>query len=190
MYYVPAEQQIIGFFKKKSNIWHFNNILALTNESLKDVVVNKVIDVKDVVKAKVMKETGCKFVLCELLNHLDFNYILQLTVTVIQAEDLPGMDMSGTSDPYVKLYLLPEKKKKVETKVHRKTLNPVFNETFIFKFSVAFNEITAKTLVFAIYDFDRFSKHDQIGQVSFDLEWKDIAPPPDDKEAVRYQRRK
>ena len=41
--------------------------------------------------------------------------------------------MSGTSDPYVKLYLLPEKKKKVETKVHRKTLNPVFNETFIFK---------------------------------------------------------
>ncbi|KIH62859.1 hypothetical protein ANCDUO_06854 [Ancylostoma duodenale] len=29
-----------------------------TKESLKDVVVNKVIDVKDVVKAKVMKETG------------------------------------------------------------------------------------------------------------------------------------
>lgn len=41
--------------------------------------------------------------------------------------------MSGTSDPYVKVYLLPEKKKKFETKVHRKTLNPVFNETFIFK---------------------------------------------------------
>ncbi|CAI2344020.1 unnamed protein product [Caenorhabditis sp. 36 PRJEB53466] len=117
----------------------------------------------------------------------------QLTVTVIQAEDLPGMDMSGTSDPYVKLYLLPEKKKKVETKVHRKTLNPVFNETFIFK--VAFNEITAKTLVFAVYDFDRFSKHDQIGQVLIPLgkidlgqvieEWKDIAPPPDDKEAEK-----
>lgn len=115
----------------------------------------------------------------------------QLSVTVIQAEDLPGMDMSGTSDPYVKLYLLPEKKKKVETKVHRKTLNPVFNETFIFK--VAFNEIGGKTLVFAIYDFDRFSKHDQIGQVLIPLgkidlgqvieEWKDIAPPPDDKEA-------
>ncbi|VDM08250.1 unnamed protein product [Wuchereria bancrofti] len=115
----------------------------------------------------------------------------QLAVTVIQAEDLPGMDMSGTSDPYVKLYLLPEKKKKVETKVHRKTLNPVFNETFIFK--VPFVEIASKTLVFAVYDFDRFSKHDQIGQVLIPLgkidlgqvieEWKDIAPPPDDKEA-------
>ncbi len=57
----------------------------------------------------------------------------QLSVGVIQASDLPGMDMSGTSDPYVKVYLLPDKKKKFETKVHRKTLNPVFNETFTFK---------------------------------------------------------
>lgn len=31
-----------------------------TKESLKDVVMGKVIDVKDVVKAKVMKETGSK----------------------------------------------------------------------------------------------------------------------------------
>lgn len=43
------------------------------------------------------------------------------------------MDMGGTSDPYVKVYLLPDKKKKFETKVHRKTLNPTFNEQFTFK---------------------------------------------------------
>jgi len=58
---------------------------------------------------------------------------LQLSVNIIEATDLPGMDMSGTSDPYVKVYLLPEKKPKFETRVHRKTLNPVFNETFVFK---------------------------------------------------------
>jgi len=58
---------------------------------------------------------------------------VQLSVGVIQAADLPGMDMSGTSDPYVKVYVMPDKKKKYETKVHRKTLNPVFNETFVFK---------------------------------------------------------
>lgn len=51
------------------------------------------------------------------------------------------------------VYLLPDKKKKFETKVHRKTLNPVFNETFNFK--VPYAEITTKTLVFAVYDFDR-----------------------------------
>ena len=52
---------------------------------------------------------------------------------MIKAEELPSLDMGGTSDPYVKVYLLPDKKKKFETKVHRKTLNPEFNETFVFK---------------------------------------------------------
>merc|ERR1711935_1187653 len=56
-----------------------------------------------------------------------------LAVSILQASDLPAMDMGGTSDPYVKAYLLPDRKKKHETKVHRKTLNPVFNETFNFK---------------------------------------------------------
>jgi len=45
------------------------------------------------------------------------------------------MDAGGSSDPYVKVFLLPDKKKKFETKVHRKTLNPVFNENFVFKVS-------------------------------------------------------
>lgn len=62
----------------------------------------------------------------------DFNSN-SLAVTVNQAEELPALDMGGTSDPYVKVYLLPDKKKKFETKVHRKTLNPVFSETFTFK---------------------------------------------------------
>lgn len=82
----------------------------------------------------------------------DFNNAC-LQVGVIEAENLPAMDMGGTSDPYVKLYLMPEKKKKQETKVHRKTLNPIFNEQFNFK--IPYAEITSKTLVFAVYDFDR-----------------------------------
>ena len=57
----------------------------------------------------------------------------QLLVGIIQAAELPALDMGGTSDPYVKVFLLPDKKKKFETKVHRKTLNPVFNEQFTFK---------------------------------------------------------
>ena len=73
-----------------------------------------------------------------LIKYFDTLFAFQLTVGVIQATDLPGMDMSGTSDPYVKVYLMPEKKK-FETKVHRKTLNPVFNETFLFKVSDTFD---------------------------------------------------
>ena len=46
------------------------------------------------------------------------------------------MDLGGMSDPYVKVYLLPDKNKKFETKVHRKTLEPVFNESFKFNVSL------------------------------------------------------
>lgn len=67
------------------------------------------------------------------LTFLPFVFLFQLMVGIIQAAELPAMDMGGTSDPYVKVYLLPDKKKKFETKVHRKTLNPVFNEQFTFK---------------------------------------------------------
>nr|XP_046206197.1 synaptotagmin-1-like [Oncorhynchus gorbuscha] len=93
---------------------------------------------------------------------MDYNFTENtLVVGILQACDLPAMDVGGSSDPYVKLYLLPDKKRKFETKVHRKTLNPTFNETFTFK--VPYSELGGRTLVMTVYDFDRFSKHDAIG---------------------------
>ncbi|XP_069696983.1 synaptotagmin-10-like isoform X2 [Periplaneta americana] len=86
-----------------------------------------------------------------------------LVVKVLEARDLPIKDMSGSSDPYVKVHLLPDRKKKFQTKVHRKNLNPVFNETFIF--SVGYEDLKQRYLQFSVYDFDRFSRHDLIGQV-------------------------
>ncbi|XP_063229106.1 synaptotagmin-10-like [Bacillus rossius redtenbacheri] len=86
-----------------------------------------------------------------------------LIVKVLEARDLPVKDMTGSSDPYVKVYLLPDRKKKFQTKVHRKNLNPVFNETFIF--SVSYEDLRKRYLQFSVYDFDRFSRHDLIGQV-------------------------
>lgn len=56
-----------------------------------------------------------------------------LTVKILKGQDLPAKDFSGTSDPFVKLYLLPDKKHKLETKVKRKNLNPHWNETFLFE---------------------------------------------------------
>ena len=65
-----------------------------------------------------------------------------------------------------KVFLIPETKgiKKFETKVHRKTLNPFFNETFQFK-NIPYADTFDKTLMFTIFDYDRFSKHDRIGEV-------------------------
>ncbi|XP_032533342.1 synaptotagmin-3 isoform X1 [Chiroxiphia lanceolata] len=87
----------------------------------------------------------------------------QLVVRVLRARDLPAKDSNGFSDPYVKIYLLPDRKKKFQTKVLRKTLNPEWDETF--SFGVPFAELPSRRLHFSVYDFDRFSRHDLIGQV-------------------------
>uniref|UniRef100_A0A8C3G5J3 Synaptotagmin n=1 Tax=Cyclopterus lumpus TaxID=8103 RepID=A0A8C3G5J3_CYCLU len=99
----------------------------------------------------------------------------KLTVGILQAADLISMDSGGTSDPYVKVQLLPEKKKKYDTKVHKKTLNPVFNETFVFK--VPYEELGGKTLMMSVYDYDRFSKHDVIGDVKIPMNTIDLGRP-------------
>lgn len=86
-----------------------------------------------------------------------------LLVTILKAFDLPAKDLCGSSDPYVKIYLLPDRKRKFQTRVHRKTLNPTFDETF--QFPVPYEELGSRKLHLSVFDFDRFSRHDMIGEV-------------------------
>ncbi|KAI9515650.1 hypothetical protein NQZ68_023300, partial [Dissostichus eleginoides] len=88
-----------------------------------------------------------------------------LIVNIIKASDLPAKDLCGTSDPYVKVYLLPDRKK-FQTRVHRKMLNPIFNESF--QFPVPYDELAIRKLHMSVFDFDRFSRHDMIGEVELD----------------------
>nr|XP_020441618.1 synaptotagmin-1-like [Monopterus albus] len=107
---------------------------------------------------------------------VDYNFTEnQLIVGILQAQDLAAMDMGGTSDPYVKVYMLPDKKKKFETKVQRKNLCPIFNETFTFK--IPYTELGAKTLVLQVFDFDRFGKHDVIGEIKIPMNTIDLGQP-------------
>lgn len=85
-----------------------------------------------------------------------------LLVNILRAVDLPAKDICGSSDPYVKVYLLPDRKK-FQTRVHRKTLNPTFSESF--QFPVPYEELAVRKLHMSVFDFDRFSRHDMIGEV-------------------------
>lgn len=102
----------------------------------------------------------------------DFNESL-FSVTILQAENLPALDLCGSSDPYVKVYLLPDKQQCEKTRIHKKSLNPIFDETFHFK--VSYSDLNNRTLVLAVYDYDRFSKHDEIGHVSIPVGSIDLA---------------
>jgi len=58
---------------------------------------------------------------------------LTLNLRIISGSELAAKDISGTSDPYVKVMLLPDKKRKLTTNIKRKNLNPRWNETFAFE---------------------------------------------------------
>ncbi|XP_059191216.1 synaptotagmin VIII isoform X2 [Centropristis striata] len=122
----------------------------------------------------------------KLLYSLEYNAAQsELTVGIKQADSLKAMDLGGTSDPYVKVYLLPDKSKTVETKVFRSTLNPAFNEHF--KFQISKSSLLKSTVVMKVFDFNRFTKHDIIGELRVQLcnvdwnhvieEWQDLAEP-------------
>ena len=56
-----------------------------------------------------------------------------------------------------------------------KSFNFVKKIDLFFCVQLPYADAMAKTLVFAIYDFDRFSKHDQIGEVKVPLCQVDLA---------------
>ena len=96
-------------------------------------------------------------------------------VTIHKANCLPIKGpQTGTTDPYIKLCLLPEKKHKVKTRVLRKTLNPIYEETFTF-YGLAYNQLQGVTLHFVIMSFDRFSRDDVIGEVVVPLANVDLS---------------
>lgn len=56
-----------------------------------------------------------------------------LAVTVVKCKGLPARgQQNATSDPYVKLQLLPDKQHHVKTRVLRNTRDPLYDEDFTF----------------------------------------------------------
>ncbi|CAF1517667.1 unnamed protein product [Didymodactylos carnosus] len=98
-------------------------------------------------------------------------YNLSLTSFIVfidRIENLPGRDLNRLQpcDAYVKLNLLPERRKKYQTKVQKRNLNPSFQETF--QFNISYDELCKRTLLLAVYDFGRITKRSLIGTVKID----------------------
>ncbi|XP_046979676.1 synaptotagmin-7-like [Schistocerca americana] len=125
--------------------------------------------------------------------HFSLEYDFQNTTLILRiltAKDLPAKDITGTSDPYVRVTLLPDKKHRLETKIKRRTLNPRWNETFYFE-GFPIQKLQSRVLHLHVFDYDRFSRDDSIGEVflplcQVDLSekpsfWKALKPPAKDK---------
>ncbi|XP_063861689.1 synaptotagmin-15-like isoform X2 [Scylla paramamosain] len=89
----------------------------------------------------------------------------KLLVTLIKAKNLPSrlIGSINSCDPYVRLYLMPDERRYLQTKIRKKTCNPRFDETF--GFQVTAKELEDRALKLTFYDVDRDKKHQVIGHV-------------------------
>ena len=74
------------------------------------------------------------------------------------------MDLNGLADPYVKINLLLDGQKVAKKKTHIKkhTLNPVFNESFVFDLPESESKpiLSRIRLEFLVFDWDRVTKNE------------------------------
>ncbi|XP_026002298.1 protein piccolo isoform X9 [Astatotilapia calliptera] len=102
-----------------------------------------------------------------------------LIVHVLQARNLAPRDNNGYSDPFVKVYLLPGRgqvmvvqnasaENKRKTKHAGKTINPEWNQTVIYK-NIHLEQLKKKTLEVSVWDYDKGSSNDFLGEVLIDL---------------------
>ena len=99
-----------------------------------------------------------------------------LVITVLECKNLNKSDLAGGApDGIVEVYLLPGSNKPEKTKTVKNSINPIFNESF--RFQVPHSELKSKTLIFQVFDWDRFSKNDPIGEVKIQLGNIDVSKP-------------
>ncbi|EGD83280.1 kinase C beta [Salpingoeca rosetta] len=91
-----------------------------------------------------------------------------VTCHVGQAHNLIPMDPSGSSDPYCKAKILPDKKEKQKTRVHSTNLNPNFNHAFEFIVPPG-ADLEQKSLFLEVWDKDRIGSNDFMGCMTFRL---------------------
>jgi len=91
----------------------------------------------------------------------------KLTVGILECKRLKKMDITGASDPYVKIKLLDAKGKRIgkkkKTTVKNANLNPYYNESFVFM--VDQSMLRKVTLELTVLDYDRIGGSDPIGKV-------------------------
>jgi len=96
----------------------------------------------------------------------------RLIIRVIEARGVKAADFGGTSDPFAELRIKNESHV-LQTRVIKKTLNPMWNEEFILYPSNPDKDI----LCIKVYDFDSVGNNDLLGEIEIPVVALENRPP-------------
>jgi len=139
--------------------------------------------------ASVYSADGGRYGTVNVKGEVEFGLVFNLhtgslELAIKQCKELAAVDTKrNRSDPYVKVYLLPDKSKsgKRKTKVKKHTLNPVFDE--MLKFQMPLEEVERRTLWLTVWHSDMFGRNDFLGEVMLPIN----TIPLDDPQPRWYQ---
>lgn len=88
-----------------------------------------------------------------------FRYVILFVIRVLLL-----LILIFTQDPYVKIYLVHNGQRVAKKKTHvkKRTLNPVFNESFVFDLPASATSLDNISLEFLVLDWDRVTKNEVI----------------------------
>ena len=88
-----------------------------------------------------------------------------LMVNIVSIDNLPYREPATkvSPDPFIKITLLPDRRRKFQTKVYKRSQSTPVNEAF--QFPISYEELARRILLLSVYDFGRSSKRSLIGTV-------------------------
>ncbi|XP_064628025.1 synaptotagmin-like protein 4 isoform X3 [Lineus longissimus] len=110
---------------------------------------------------------------------LDYNYKTGTFIIILrQCRDLSLADpKKKRTDPYVKVYLLPDKTRtgKRKSKVKKNTINPQFEEQI--RYTLCKSELESRTLWISVWHNDTFGRNAFLGEVLMPMDYYEFQDP-------------
>uniref|UniRef100_A0AAR5QAP0 C2 domain-containing protein n=1 Tax=Dendroctonus ponderosae TaxID=77166 RepID=A0AAR5QAP0_DENPD len=98
----------------------------------------------------------------------------KLLVSLLKAKNLPSRNMGTVNncDPFVRLHLMPDERRYLQSKQKKKTCNPYFDETLVFQ--VSQKDMVDHILKLIVIDGGRAKRFAEIGHVTYPLKELEI----------------
>ena len=91
----------------------------------------------------------------------------KLQVIIVSGKDFPPRDYSGSLDTCVTLCLLPDREHRKQTAIHRRSVNPLYNEHF--EFNLYDDDVYSRSLQLTVFYYDQYSHSHVLGMVQVPL---------------------